>query len=303
MKTIIYVDVLLAINLLITYILLLLTCVVLKMYAKKTRLFLGSVLGSIYSLLVLAPELGFIASLLLKFFMCISIVCVAFQLKNFRIVCRFSICFFAVNISFSGLMLLLSNLLNSKFVQVRNANIYMNIDFPILIALTCVCYVILKFVINLFHRTPSNELYRVRIYINDLFVEATAVTDTGNALYEPISGKPVCILCQCVLMPLLPKSIQAFIDGDLKIEKTFDHGWETRISVICTEFAVGSALLPTVKVDEIEIMKGNQIVKYQNCVLALTKKSFDDMQCQMLLHPSLITLPIKQEVTYENSIQ
>lgn len=302
MKTIIYVDVLLAVNLLITYILLLLTCAVLKMYTKKMRLFLGSVLGAVYSLIVLAPEINFVMSLFLKFFMCISIVCVAFQLKNLRMICRFSIRFFSVNIAFSGLLLLFSNIINSSFVHVRNANIYMTLDFPLLLILTAIGYVVLKFVINLFQRTPTNDVYRVRIYIDGVYVETTAVVDSGNTLYEPICGKPVSILYQRVIMPLLPKNVQAFIDGELKLETSFENGWETRVSVLCTQFAVGSSLLPTVKVDMLEIIKGKQIVKYENCVLALTKKTFEEMHCQMLLHPSLNCGLISQEVLYENNI-
>ncbi len=103
-------------------------------------------------------------------------------------------------------------------------------------------------------------------------------------------------------MSLLPENVQEFIAGDLKVEQTFEHRWCTRISVICTEFAVGNALLPTLKVDMLEIVKGKQKTEYKNCVLALTKKTFDDLQCQMLLHPALIGSNIKQEVIYENNI-
>lgn len=290
MKTIIYVDVLLAVNLLITYILLLLTCAVLRMYVKKMRLVIGAVLGAVYSLTVLAPNMGFIASVLLKFFMCTSIVCVTFRLKNIGMICKCCICFFTVNITFSGLLLLFSTIINPSFVHIRNANIYVNLDFPLLFFMTCIGYIILKVVINLFHAAPSNEIYRVRIYIDGLFAETTAAVDSGNTLFDPMSGRPVSILCQSVLMPLLPRNVKAFVAGDFDTVKTFENGWETRISVIGAEFAVGGSVLTTVKVDMVEIIKENQKTEYKNCVLALTEKTFDGLQCQMLLHPSLIGL-------------
>lgn len=301
MKTIIYVDVLLVINLLITYILLLLTCAVLKMYAQKMRLLIGSILGAVYSLIVLAPEMGFLVSLILKLFMCISIVCVTFQLKSIRIIIRFCICFFAVNVAFSGSLLLLANTINTSFIYVRNAYVYMNFNFPMLLVMIVVSYVVMKFMIKLFQRSPSNEIYRVRIYIDGLYVETAAVADNGNTLYEPISGKPVSILCRDVILPLLPKNVQIFVEGDLTPLKTFEQGWETRVAVICAQFAVGGSLLPTVKVDMIEIIQAKNSIKHENCVIALTKNTFDEMNCQMLLHPSLICMPIEQEGLYENN--
>ncbi len=301
MKTIIYVDVLLIVNLLITYVLLMLTCAVLRTYVKKLRLFIGSVIGAIYSLIVLAPEIHFLLSVLLKFFMCTSIVCLTFSLRSIRKIVRFSISFFAVNISFSGLLLLLENLFQNSLVYVKNANIYIHVEFPFLLIGMCICYLLLKFIILFFQRMPSNEIYTVRIYIDGVYVETTAMFDSGNTLLDPFSGKPVCILNKDVLLPLMPKQVRFFVNGNTQLEESFEHGWESRVAVVYTRFAAGSALLPTIKPDRLEIIKGRQIINSNDCILALTDNTFEELHCRMLLHPSLLISGDIQEGLNENS--
>ncbi len=234
--------------------------------------------------------------------MCISIVCVSFKLKKLRIIVKFSICFFAVNIAFSGLLLLVVNIFNTDFIVVQNVNVYMNLNFIHLLAMTCFGYIVLKFIIKLFQHSPPNSIYRVRIHFDGLTAEATAVVDSGNALFEPISGKPVCILFKDVVFQMLPKNIQLFTDGILKSEHRADLCSDARVAVVFAKFATGNALLPAIKVDMLEIIYEKNRLEYKNCLIALTDNSFSEMNCQMLLHPSFLNNKLKQEVCYEKRV-
>lgn len=298
---IIYVDVLLAVNLLITYVLLLLNSAVLKIYVKKTRLVIGSALGAVYSLCVLAPEMKFLSSLFLKFIMCVSIVCVTYRLRSLKMIFNFCVCFFLVNIAFSGLMMVIASLLGTSVICINNASVYINLNFQLLLILTCCGYLLLKFIIRIFRRMPSNEIYRVKIYIGDLFVETTAMTDTGNSLTDLRGIKPVSIVNKNVLMPLLPENVKNFASGTFGVVNDVDQEWQTRLSVICADFVVGESLLPTVKADKMEIINKDRKIKHDDCIVALTDRSFDEMHCRMLLHPSLIGYEMKQEALYEDN--
>ena len=70
MQTVIYVDVLVVLNLIITYLLLLCTALALRQSPSALRLFFGSLLGGFSSLIILLPDLGWVIGFLLKAGVC-----------------------------------------------------------------------------------------------------------------------------------------------------------------------------------------------------------------------------------------
>ena len=63
---VVYVDVLVALNIFVTYFLLLCTRGLLRKTVKRRRLAFGAVLGGLYSLIIFVPELSDILSVLLN---------------------------------------------------------------------------------------------------------------------------------------------------------------------------------------------------------------------------------------------
>lgn len=285
MKTVIYADVLIAVNMLLTYVSLLLTCTALKTYAKKSRLLLGALLGSVYSFLVFAPDMGVVISIIVKFFMCLTIVCIAFQLHEIRKIIRFCLCFFAVNAAMAGCILLLKMLVFDDVIIMRNGAVYMGVDLKLLLFATAICYALFTLVFKLLSDRKNAQVMKVRIYVDELYIDAYAFVDSGNRLYDPISGKPICIASYSLVKSILPKEIHPFVKGNLNDLDAVSVQWKTRLSVQIAEFAVGESFLPTFRADSIVIDLIRNERRFENCLIGVTTKSFDGLDCQMLLHP------------------
>ena len=97
----IYVDVLFVLNFFITYLLLLLTKSLVKFTSKAGRLLFGALIGGVYSLVILAPNLNFFASLIGKLLVSMLIVAASFNIKRLTVFLKtlacfyFQICFFS----------------------------------------------------------------------------------------------------------------------------------------------------------------------------------------------------------------
>ena len=102
--TVIYIDVLIALNIYVTYILLLTTENFLKTEGNTLKRGISSLMGGILSLTILLPELDFILSLLLKLISALIIVFTNFGYISKKLILQRVIVFFAVSNLFAGIM-------------------------------------------------------------------------------------------------------------------------------------------------------------------------------------------------------
>ncbi|MDR1630911.1 MAG: sigma-E processing peptidase SpoIIGA, partial [Oscillospiraceae bacterium] len=84
MQQVIYIDVLIVLNILLTYLLLLATSHMLRNEPPTGRMLAGSFLGGAYSLIILAPPFGLFLSTVIKLLLSLSIVTVTFKPRSLR---------------------------------------------------------------------------------------------------------------------------------------------------------------------------------------------------------------------------
>ena len=253
MKQTIYIDILIAVNLFINYILLLLTAKFLSLKWKSIRLVFGEILSGIYSLYILFPETNLFLSILVKLIMSITIVWCVFGFKSLKSFIKITLCFYAINFLFSGMMLGLWILFRPSSMEMNNGVVYFNISPLVLIASTIVSY----FIIEIFYRIIGknhikNSFYEIKINIEDSPVKLRAKVDTGNILREPFSNLPVIIVRKSTAEKIIPPKLLGLLDNYYQNTNNISS-YEVKYSIRMVPFktVAGSGVLPAFKLKNI----------------------------------------------------
>lgn len=191
----IYVDVLFVLNFFITYLLLMLTRSLVKFTSKTGRLLVGALIGGVYSLVILAPNLNFFVSLFGKLLASILIVAVSFNCKRLIVFFKTLACFYFSNMLFLGIILALWLWIKPKGIVINNGIPYFSIPAGVLLVLALAAYVISILVIKIYNYTISKkEIYSLTIVSGESQTHLFAFLDSGNKLTEPFSNYPVIIV-------------------------------------------------------------------------------------------------------------
>lgn len=201
----IYVDVLFLLNLIVNYIVLASTAFISGKQCDIKRCILASAVGALYSTLIFFPELSALNILIFKIIVSFAIVFLAFRFINAFSYFRLVIIFYTINFLYGGGMYVFYRFtsLGSK-MNYSNGEFY--IDLPLwLIILLCIGFYflvkILSKIIN--ENTISEKIIKLKIVVKEQSTVVTALLDTGNALYDPISMLPVMLIEKSVASKLV----------------------------------------------------------------------------------------------------
>lgn len=192
---VIYADVLVVINVYITYGLILLTSCFSRMKRNRIRILLASVISGFYSLIILFPGIseGIVGAT--KLFFSLILLRVAFGKVSKKQKLRLFLVFFCVNFAFAGLMLAVWLFLSPDGMYYNSSIVYFNIDTVTLLLLTLICYVVLsaahRFISS---RIPSDTVYECKIYAHGKSFLCRCFLDTGNSLKDCYTGSSVIIV-------------------------------------------------------------------------------------------------------------
>ncbi len=195
---IIYADILFLLNLLITYILLICTAMFFKIPLKRFRILLASLLGGIYSLSILV-HINIVLSIIIKIIICIIIILISFGFSNLRSFIYETCVFLLLNVLFAGIVMALSFMKKSDFYSDLLVS-YINISPLVLIIASLISYIIINFLTRyILKRRETSRVYKVSLKLNNKNYILFGFCDSGNALTEPFSALPVCILKQGII--------------------------------------------------------------------------------------------------------
>ena len=206
----IYIEYLLIENFIINFIILYVVGRITRTKIYKLRLFISAIIGTIYTLIVYYPSMEFMGKFLIKFFISILMVILAYNPENLsQFIKQFS-GFYLVSFMFAGAIMgifyILNNnyyLINFSFSNFRELSRYLIIG---IILATILLFSIFKYYQKRLSR--ENYLTSIAIGLKDKEVNFIALIDTGNSLKEPITQKPVIIAEYLALEKILPESIR-----------------------------------------------------------------------------------------------
>lgn len=197
MKQVIYIDILLCINFVFSFFALLSVIKILKINYRPIRLFLGSIVGALSSLVVIMPEMNFIFSSVIKLLTAFIVIFAAFYPIKVKTFIKSTACFFMVGFIFCGVMIALWLLFKPKGVVIRNGGVYFQISPIVLITSTLAAYVILRVLSRLTGREKNkNSICKLELFFNDKHTILYGIVDSGNKLREPFSNLPVIVVSE-----------------------------------------------------------------------------------------------------------
>ena len=160
----IYADVLVVINIYITYGLLYLTSCFSSARLGRGRMLIASVVSGLYSLIIIVPDItdGIIG--VSKLIFSLVLLRIAFGRVSRKQYIRLIPIFFCVNFAFAGIMLALWLFVAPRGMYYNNSIVYFDIDTVTLLILTFVCYAVLSLVHRFTQsRVPTDTVYECRI--------------------------------------------------------------------------------------------------------------------------------------------
>ena len=212
---VIYADVLVIINIYITYGLLSLTACFSSVKGSRLRMFITSVLSGLYSLIIIVPNISNGIIGITKLLFSLALLRIAFGKVSKKQYVRLFIIFFCVNFAFAGIMLAVWLFAAPKGMYYNSSIVYFDIDTVTLLFLTVICYAVLSLVHRItLTRTPSDTVYECRIYAAGKSFLCRCFLDTGNSLRDCYTGSSVIIVSRDVFKDILGDSP---FESELKI--------------------------------------------------------------------------------------
>ena len=218
MHRVIYADVLVVINIYITYFLLKSAAILAKENPDRLRLFIASFLGGMYSLSVLLPESIQTAFSVLRLVVIVVFIIVAFGYKSLKSFLRLNLCFLLSSFLFAGLMFALWYFVCPQGMYFNGSVVYFDIDIMTLAIFTVVCYAFLRLFDRFFKsRAPVNTVFYCDVFYGQEQFSLKAFLDTGNRLTDYFTGKPVIIAQKELFKNKLPTDTEALTEGKIRL--------------------------------------------------------------------------------------
>ena len=254
----IFIDLLVIINLYITFFLLKGTQVFLQRQVSVRRTFLGALIGGASSLVILLPPIPFVFSCTIKLTVGLVIVLAVFGFKGGYF--KNAFVFVVINIIFAGLTLMLWFFAAPLGMEYNNGYAYFDISFTMLLYTTAASYGLirgLRYLIDV--KDVGEREYQVRITSNGTSVTLSAVADTGNMLIDYFTGARV-IVCPY-------ESVKAVVPHGI-----FDAEPPIGVRLLPYNTISSSGLIPTFKPDEVTVIASGLQDKPVTALIGVTER-------------------------------
>lgn len=210
---VIYLDVLILINLYVTYFQILAVSVLTHRKVIWYRKLISAGIGGAASLCIFIPQDMVITLTMLKIALCFIIAFTAFGYGGFLKYMKSVLFLLFVNFLFSGLMLCVWLFAAPMKMLFINGTVYFGIDAMTVILCTCAAYTVMRIIRLILDRTGrTDRKYTVEIHNNGNECRLSALADSGNGLVDCFSGLPVIVCRRDICADISPPAIMA-IDG------------------------------------------------------------------------------------------
>ncbi len=289
MKQIVYVDVLIILNLFINLSLLLITSYFLKIKKNNLRLFLASLFGGLYSLIIFLPEMNFILDFFSKTAISFLIVLIAFGYKTFSRFIKCSVCFTGFTFLFAGMTVAMWFIFKPGGMYYRNSTVYFDINFFILVISTAVCYIITRLFVKFINRNkPQSFIYNFSVTLSGKTLSGRGMIDTGNTLSDGFSGYPVVIGTVNFFKKILPEEYISLFENKNNFNFTFDETHKNFFRLIPCSTVSGESILPCFRPEKLTVYNSKERIETDKVFIALTdKKKNINEDFDLLLNPNL----------------
>lgn len=229
---VIYLDVLILINLYVTYFQIIAVSVFTHRKTVWYRKLSAAGIGAVASLSIFIPQEMVLTLTLLKIFLCALIAFVAFGYTGFRAYAVSVLFLMLVSFVFSGLMLCVWLFAAPMKMLFINGTVYFGVDTMTIILSTCAAYGVVRIIRYILDKNGKTDgKYTVIIKNNGRECRLSALADSGNGMVDCFSGLPVIVCRRDMCADVSPPAIEM-------IENNSD------ISDIGTQMIKGVRIMP-----------------------------------------------------------
>lgn len=229
---VIYLDVLILINLYVTYFQILAVSAFTHRKTVWYRKLSAAGIGAVASLSIFIPQEMVLTLTLLKIFLCALIAFVAFGYTGFRAYVVSVLFLMLVSFVFSGLMLCVWLFAAPMKMLFINGTVYFGVDTMTIILSTCAAYGVVRIIRYILDKNGKTDgKYTVIIKNNGRECRLSALADSGNGIIDCFSGLPVIVCRRDMCADVSPPAIDM-------IENNSD------ISDIGTQMIKGVRIMP-----------------------------------------------------------
>lgn len=278
----IYIDVVIAENLIMNSIILYATGMITKAKINHIRILLGSLIGAIYSVFAYISTLQIYSNIIIKFILSIIIVYIAFNPQNTKTMGKNLLLFYLTSFVFGGAAFAFIYIIKPQEILMKNG-LFLG-TYPIktvfLGAIIGFIIIITAFKIVKTKISKKDMFCEVIIILNKKEITLKTMIDTGNLLKEPITGNPVIVVEHTALYDILPKEIldnlENILGGDFeKIEEKIKQEYRSKLKLIpYSSLGKQNGMLLGIKAEKVKIQKEDEIEeKKQNVMIGIYNKS------------------------------
>ena len=279
----IYADVLVALNILFTYILIVASRVLCKIPTNKWAVMIAAILGGVSSFIIFYKSGGVVFSCFYKIITCAVIVGVAFLPRKLKMFLKAFLSFWGVSLLFGGSMYALEITLHPQNIIFYNGTVYFDISITYLVSCVLVIYGI--FLVTDYLITRHNHKdgkCQLEITYNNTTVNTIAFVDTGNTLTDGMSGRPVIIAEFSAVSCLFSREeFMFFKNGALE---NVPESLNKKIRLIPCMGVTGNSLLKGFLPTSVKLQYKDRVYITNFCTVALTEKSLSQGEYKVLLN-------------------
>lgn len=262
-------------------------------------------MGAVYAVLLFFPNLQLGASLAIKFLVSMLMVFITFGVKRkWKLFFKTGLTFYILTFVFGGILfgiLFLTNAGLSLGAVNSNGIFYINISTKTLFILSGISCVCLSLARSFIQRTNIKSLHYVdvEILLNGKNSRFTAMIDTANTLFDPLTSHPVVVTELDSLKNVFsPKTIEFLSSFDMSQTEHLDQLLEVEESIrfkIIPYHTLGAEkqVILGFSPDCVKISSKKETIETKNAVIGIYPgKIASSDEYTALMHPNLLNMKI-----------
>lgn len=268
--TVVYADILVAVNLICDYFLLKTTSFFAKEKAKVIRILLAALVGAFSSLWIFLPQQNVISNLIFRLFTCLGMIFSAFGFKSLKRFIRLNLLHLLINFGFAGSMWAFYYIFKPNGMVVFNSVVYFDVSAVFLTIFSVLGYIAVTLISRLVSKNASvAERYPIDVYIDGNQASFTAISDSGNSLKDVFGVSEIIIV------------------EKRTIDKFKNECVDSRYRAVPCNTVSGEALLDGWRFDKAVIHIDKKQKEISNPILAVSKNNLS-IECDAIINPEAV---------------
>ncbi|MDQ2085910.1 sigma-E processing peptidase SpoIIGA [Herbivorax sp. ANBcel31] len=296
----IYIDVLILQNVVMNYLILMMTAKLSKTKISSLRLLIGSLVGASYVVfLLMFPDVEIYYTTAAKILLSFFIVAVTFYPPKPMIFMRILAIFYISTFIFAGAAFAFLYFNNTGgLVQNGIFYIFDNSKWSVLFFSVITVYIIIKIFWDLIQERfiKDNLCIPLKIAFENGKIDLFALVDTGNSLHDPLTNVPVVVVEFSAIRNILPIDIQNIFENSKEDDLVCatkvisDSKWFSRFRLIpFTSLGKENGMLIGFKPDYIEIGENIDKKGVSNVIIGIYNRTLSNNDnYNALLSPELV---------------